>query len=198
MQRSTAVLGPGDRAAVWVQGCELRCHGCLAAETHPRGGTPYAVEALVDWLVAAGGDGVTFSGGEPMLQAAALTRVVDLLRTRRPGLSVMVYTGYRLEWLRRSGAPAQRALLERADLLVDGPYVERRHAPLRWRGSRNQRLIDLSGLHAGQLTPDVSAGLELELDEQLGLLVTGVPPLPHLRDWLAGVTSADETAASGS
>lgn len=58
-------------------------------------------------------------------------RAVDRLRTRRPRLSVMSYSGCRLEWLRSRGSAAQRGLLDRLDLLIDGPYVERWHAPLR-------------------------------------------------------------------
>lgn len=196
VQAETRVLGPGTRAAVWVQGCHLRCKGCIAAETHPLGGAPVPSAELAEWLALAAYDGATFSGGEPLLQARGLTTVIDAARELRPGLSLMLYTGYRLEWLRAKGSDAQRDLLERVDLLVDGPYIERRHAPLRWRGSSNQRLLDLSGRHAADLRPDEPAGLEFELDEGLGALITGVPPVPRFREWLECVTERGDRATS--
>jgi anaerobic ribonucleoside-triphosphate reductase activating protein len=137
------------------------------------------VEALAEQLAALPIDGVTYSGGgEPMLQASALNELSDELRRRRPGLSLMSYTGYRYEVLLRRGSPAQRRLLERLDLLVDGPYVRRLHASLRWRGSANQRLIALSARHLDDLWPDESAGIELALDRDLKLSWVGVPEQP--------------------
>jgi len=192
----TAVLGPGMRAVVVVQGCHLRCRGCIAAATHPLdGGVRVPVSALVERLAALPQlDGVTFSGGEPFLQAAALAALSDGLRARRPGLSLMAYSGYRHERLAR-GTAAQRALLARLDLLVDGPYVERRHAPLRWRGSANQRLLVLSDRDVGEVTPDEPAGVELTLDGELGLSWVGVPPQPGFLATLdAAITRGLEAA----
>jgi anaerobic ribonucleoside-triphosphate reductase activating protein len=178
----TEVLGPGRRAVVVVQGCHLRCRGCIAEPTHPLdGGTEVGVEPLAERLAALPGiSGVTFTGGEPFLQAAALARLVDLLRGARPELSTMSYSGYRIEWLQGKGSPAQRSFLSRLDLLVDGPYVQRLHAPLRWRGSRNQRIHALSPRHLGELErgEDGSAGMELSLDSELALEWIGVPPVP--------------------
>ena len=187
----TAVLGPGKRTAIVVQGCHLRCRGCIAPATHSiDGGEWVTVEELAARIDAIPGvGGVTFSGGEPFLQAAALSRLVDLLRRRRPGLSTMSYSGYRVEWLRDKGSPGQRGLLERLDLLVDGPYVKRLHAALRWRGSRNQRLHALSPRHRHDVEDgsDEPAGIELSLDEELGLEWVGVPPIPDFEARLAGV-----------
>jgi anaerobic ribonucleoside-triphosphate reductase activating protein len=180
----TKLLGPGCRAVIWVSGCELRCRGCIAPETHPHAGGEIAVDTLADWIAENACAGLTISGGEPMLQAAALSRVIDRARTRRPGLHVMLYTGYRVDWLRRRGADRQRELLDRTDLLIDGPYIERFHAPLRWRGSTNQRLIDLTGRTPGLDEPDEPAGIELELTPGLIVEVTGVPPVPGFRTWL--------------
>lgn len=176
----TSVLGPGVRAVVLVQGCMLRCRGCVAEATHPPdGGATLPVETLAASLLGLPEiAGVTFSGGEPFLQAAALSALADRLRERRPELSLMSFSGYRVEWLRARGSAAQRALLAQLDLLVDGPYVERWHAPLRWRGSSNQRLIALTDRHVEALAPDDPAGLELELDPNLELTWVGVPPRP--------------------
>lgn len=185
----TSVLGPGTRAVVLVQGCHLRCGGCIAAETHPlEGGEDLTVEELCQRLVELERiDGVTFSGGEPFLQAAALVHLLDRLRQFKPGFSAMSYSGYRLEWLRLKGSEAQRDLLSRLDILIDGPYVQSQHAPLRWRGSRNQRLHALSSRHRPEIEKgrDESAGVELSVDEELGLEWVGVPPVPDFAERLA-------------
>jgi anaerobic ribonucleoside-triphosphate reductase activating protein len=84
-------------------------------------------------------EGVTFSGGEPMSQAGALCRLIDRVRRLRP-FSFVCYSGHTLGWLRRNGTAGQRALLDRLDVLIDGPYVKERHTDLRWRGSDNQQV----------------------------------------------------------
>lgn len=183
----TAVLGPGVRAAVWVQRCDLRCGGCILPEGHgENGGVPVDVRALADALLEDPAiEGITLSGGEPFLQPLAGAALLAALRADRPELSTMAYTGYRLEWLRARRHPGTTALLERLDLLIDGPYVERLHAPLLWRGSRNQRLHALTPRHRDVLDrPDRSAGLELGLDADGAPALIGVPPGPRLRDRL--------------
>ncbi|MFI0794031.1 4Fe-4S single cluster domain-containing protein [Micromonospora rubida] len=177
----TAVLGPGLRAVVWVRGCPLRCVGCVAPEDLPfTGGTTRTVDDLAGWL---GGlppeiTGVTFSGGEPMAQAAGLSALVDRIRAGRDW-SVMSFSGYPVEHLRRHGDPAQRRLLGQLDILVDGPYVAARHADLRWRGSANQRLHFLTDRHPPP-DRDVSAGIELHLTGD-GVEWIGVPPVADFR-----------------
>lgn len=181
-----AVLGPGVRAVLWVQGCPLRCRGCVAAETLPfDGGTAYPVHELADWLVGLPDvEGVTLSGGEPFSQAAGLTALLDAVRARRPDFSAMAYSGFRYEALRRGG-PDRRALLRRLDLLVDGPYVASRHRSLRWRGSANQRVLALSDRYAHTgAEPDTSAGVELSVETDGSLSWAGVPPTPGFREGL--------------
>lgn len=197
----TEVLGPGRRAVVAVQGCHLRCRGCVAPQTHDLdGGVEAPVEDVADRLAALDDVvGVTFTGGEPFLQAAALTSVLDRTREARPELSAMSFSGYRLEWLRRSGSAAQRRLLDRLDILVDGPYVARLHRPLRWRGSSNQRLHALTPRHRSELArgPDAPAGLEISIDAGLGVEWVGVPPVPGLIERVIDVPNADECAPPG-
>ncbi|OJW24965.1 MAG: hypothetical protein BGO49_07670 [Planctomycetales bacterium 71-10] len=155
--RST-VLGPGRRSVLWVQGCPFSCPGCVVPESLPfSGGVAYPVAELAGRIVADNDiDGVTFSGGEPMSQAAGLCELVDRIRAVRD-LSFMSYTGFTLEQLRSRGTRSQRALLERLDILVDGPYVRARHTDLIWRGSDNQRVILLTERHRS---------LEEKLDER--------------------------------
>lgn len=196
-ETQTEVLGPGVRSVVWVQRCDLRCAECILPEGHGEdGGEVVGVDALAAALLADPlATGLTISGGEPFLQPAACAALIDRMRAQRPELSTMAYSGYRLEWLRRRCDPGTDALLARLDLLVDGPYIRRRHAALRWRGSANQRLILLTDRHAGVLDePDVSAGLEVGIDHTGALLVTGVPAEPDWRpraERALAVTSRD-------
>ena len=140
------VDGPGLRYTVFVQGCPHHCPGCHNPETHPfEGGYLADVEEIVrqvgeDPLLS----GVTFSGGEPFCQAAALVALGR--RIRALGKNIVIYSGYTFEELLQMGKkdPAVLALLQLADLLVDGPYLaDERDLSLPFRGSRNQRLIDL-------------------------------------------------------
>ena len=187
----TGVLGPGIRAAVWVRGCPLRCAGCISPEDLPfSGGTSMTVAAVAGRLNALPPDvrGVTFSGGEPMAQAAALANLVDALRTARDW-SVMSYTGFTLEHLRRHGDAGQRALLGRLDLLVDGPYQAGKHASLAWRGSSNQRLHFLTGRHQPP-AEDTSAGLEFHVDST-SVSWIGVPPVAGFRARFLALMAAE-------
>jgi anaerobic ribonucleoside-triphosphate reductase activating protein len=159
------VLGPGKRAVLWVQGCKFRCRGCVAPETQPfHGGQEVDVALLADELCGLPDiEGVTFSGGEPMAQAAALVNLVDSIRHKRD-LSFMSYTGYTLEHLLRRASPAQKALLARLDILVDGPYIAARHTDLRWRGSDNQHVHFLSPRYRHLATQANERGYQLECE----------------------------------
>jgi anaerobic ribonucleoside-triphosphate reductase activating protein len=171
MRRSTAidVLGPGRRAVIWVQGCPLRCPGCIVPESwDPAGGEALAGATLADWILAQPDiEGLTFSGGEPFQQAAGLVELIDAVQEQR-ALTVMCYTGYTLGEIQQRGDTEMLALLSRLDLLVDGPYVRAQHADLRWRASRNQRLIALTDRYRTLVSEldartDRSAGLQFRL-----------------------------------
>lgn len=174
------VLGPGVRAVLWVQGCPLRCPGCVAPETLPfAGGEIVQVSTLAEELIALQGiEGLTFSGGEPMAQAAALTELVHQVRASRD-VSVVCYSGFPLAYLRSKGTPAQHELFKRLDILIDGPYLRRRHTDLRWRGSDNQRVHFLSSRyrHLAEMVQERGSWIEFEWDAQESLHWMGIPPL---------------------
>lgn len=137
----TEAEGPGVRFAAWVQGCSIRCPGCV--NPHLFADKPnrlLAPEALLDEVRAARAkdarlEGVSLLGGEPFEQDVALAAFATLVRAE--GLTVMTYTGYLLEDLRARRSP----LLDVTDLLVDGPYVAaQRETTRRFIGSKNQRL----------------------------------------------------------
>ena len=174
-------LGPGVRAVVWVRGCPLRCPGCIAVEDLDfDGGFRTTVGALATQISALPAEvtGVTFSGGEPMAQAGALAELVDVIRAGRDW-SVMSYSGFTLDHLTRHGDAGQRALLDRLDILVDGPYVRARHADLAWRGSDNQQVRLLTERHTAP-DPDTSAGIEFHVEAD-SVTFVGVPPVPEFR-----------------
>jgi anaerobic ribonucleoside-triphosphate reductase activating protein len=136
--------GPGRRLVVWLQGCLKRCPGCANGPFLPRAAARILTVAdLTQALEAAGNvDGVTLSGGEPVLQAAAL--LPWLREVRRRGFTVVCYTGYEIEEL-RTADPVLTEFLAEVDLLIDGEY--RRELPRggTYRPSANQRLHFLSG-----------------------------------------------------
>ena len=138
------VDGPGIRFVIFTQGCPHHCEGCHNPQTHAfDGGEQMETQDLLDRirenpLLS----GVTFSGGEPFCQPAPLTEMAKELH--RMGKHIMAYSGYTFEQLRDSDDPDRRALLEQCDILVDGPFVlSLRDTLLRFRGSSNQRLIDV-------------------------------------------------------
>ncbi|MDR1708885.1 MAG: radical SAM protein [Candidatus Accumulibacter sp.] len=145
----TAVEGPGLRASVQVQGCPIRCPGCALPQTWPsEGGEIVDSAALARRILATPGlEGVTFLGGEPFAQAAALADVGE--RVRRRGLSVLTFTGYTLEALQARRDEAVDALLAVTDLLLAGPFRQNERDFSRpWVGSANQRFHFLTPRYA--------------------------------------------------
>lgn len=180
-QSPVSVLGPYQRATIWVQGCHFACQGCVVPESWDMDGAQEAsVKELADWILAQSDiEGITLSGGEPMLQASALEEMLTLVKQKQD-LGVVCYTGYRWEQLHEQGTAPQKALLEHIDLLIDGTYVEKLHDDLLWRGSRNQRLLLLSDRYQEILAQhlelgDRAAGLEFGIDTTGEFYFTGVP-----------------------
>jgi len=152
--RESIVDGPGIRLALYTQGCPHRCPGCHNPQTwDPAGGKEMALPDLQQLILGTSGiDGVTFSGGEPFAQPGPLLSLARTARSR--GLNVVIYSGYTFEqlWEKSRCDSAVLGLLQAGWLLVDGPYLQsRRSLDLPYRGSANQRLIDLApSLQAGR------------------------------------------------
>ncbi len=141
------VDGPGLRYAVFVQGCSHHCPGCHNPESQPfDGGTVRTVESVLDEIRANGlVRDVTLSGGEPFEQPEACAELAR--RLKEDGYGIWTYTGYVYEDLLRmtQDRPAIGQLLESTDVLVDGPFVQaKKSLMLKFRGSSNQRIIDVS------------------------------------------------------
>ena len=151
IQTDCIVDGPGIRTTFFCQGCPHHCPGCHNPETWPfAGGTPMDTDALVD-IVTSNPlcRGVTFSGGEPFAQAEGFLALAKKLKEK--GYEVASYSGYTFEQL-LTGTKAQRQLLETLDVLIDGPFLQaEKSLEVAFRGSRNQRILDVpKSLAAGE------------------------------------------------
>ena len=151
IQGDSIVDGPGIRTTFFCQGCPHHCEGCHNPETWPfEGGTPMETDTLVE-IVTANPlcRGVTFSGGEPFAQAEGYLELAIALKEK--GYEIASYTGYTFEQLLH-GTPAQKALLARLDVLIDGPFIlAERSLQTPFRGSKNQRILDVpKSLAAGE------------------------------------------------
>ena len=136
---TTEALGPGIRYAIWVQGCNKRCFRCASPNLQPEEGGHWTdSQELADAICQTSDiNGISISGGEPLLQAEALTELLCEVRRQRPELTVILFTGYKLEQIRTE---AGQELLKYVDLLIDGEYIDELNQDnIGLRGSSNQR-----------------------------------------------------------
>lgn len=138
----TTVDGPGFRTSVYSSGCPHHCPGCHNPQSwNISNGQPVDIEDILKVILDDPFADVTFSGGDPMFQPEGFTELARAIR-QRSNKNIWCYTGYLFEDLLRN--PAQKALLEQIDVLVDGRFIEAlRDEELRFRGSSNQRIIDV-------------------------------------------------------
>ena len=136
------VDGPGLRIVVWTQGCPHHCPFCHNTQTHSyTGGFEEDVQTIIDLFDNIQlQSGVTFSGGEPFEQAQALLPIAQAAKNKR--LNIWAYTGYMFEDLIQKEDAYE--LLKYIDVLVDGKFVnDLKHYQLKFKGSLNQRIIDV-------------------------------------------------------
>ena len=155
--QDSIVDGPGIRTTIFCQGCPHHCEGCHNPETWDFGcGTDMAVETIVD-IVRSNPlcRGVTFSGGEPFAQAEGFAELAELLKEQ--GYEVAAYSGYTFEAL-LEGSDDQKELLRSIDILIDGPFLQaQKSLEIAFRGSRNQRILDVpKSLAEGRAVPTTS------------------------------------------
>ncbi len=149
----SSVDGPGFRYALFTQGCPHACPGCHNPHTHPfDGGSERDTDDLLaDILSNPMLRGVTFSGGEPFCQPKPLAALAKGIHTHSK-LDIITFTGYTFEELVKHHDPAVYELLAQTDILIDGRYIaSQRDLTLRFRGSANQRVLDVKkSLAAGR------------------------------------------------
>lgn len=188
----SAVNGPGDRAVVWFQGCDLRCPGCWNVASHPFDrNRDRPVHEVADWILSCPGiEGVTFSGGEPFQQAPELRALCECLKLRQPSLSIGAFTGYTLRelaegrWHWKAEADGwvkgYARLFDQIKRFLDFGVFGRFQPTMACTdkslcGSRNQEVIFFSNRYSqGDLEPQ---GYEVTISGDGGsAIVTGFPP----------------------
>ncbi len=201
---TTRTLGPGQRFAIWVQGCCFQCRGCISPDWIPQT-TAHLVEPkrLAESILSVPGTvGVTVSGGEPMLQATALRELFTYLRGERD-ISIICYTGFTLEQLQTESdqemfPPGLKVgdilgLLQMIDVLIDGQYIPELNDNQGWRGSANQRIHFLTSRHRHEteLFTRRQRDVEIHLRGD-GALMVGVPPQNLPKDFRLAVDAVGE------
>ena len=138
----TTVDGPGFRTSVYSSGCPHHCPGCHNPQSWDiENGHAVEIEEILKVILADPFADVTFSGGDPMFQPEGFTTLAKAIK-QQSNKNIWCYTGFLFEILLQN--PAQKALLEQIDVLVDGRFIEAlKDEELRFRGSSNQRIIDV-------------------------------------------------------
>ena len=136
------VDGPGFRTSIYCAGCRHACPGCHNPQSWDfSGGHAMTTEDIMRVIESDPYANVTFTGGDPMYQPEGFAELARTIRERTTK-DIWCYTGFTFETLVNN--PRQRALLEQIDVLVDGPYIkDQRDETLLFRGSRNQRIINV-------------------------------------------------------
>lgn len=155
LQSDSIVDGEGIRTVIWTQGCPHNCKGCHNPETHDfNGGVLVDIDKIKEELSSLEfQDGITLSGGDPFMQPEACLEIA--LHARNLGLNVWAYTGFTFDQLRvlSKSKPVIMELLKNIDVLVDGKFIlEEKSFDVKYRGSKNQRIIDVpTSLEVGKV-----------------------------------------------
>lgn len=170
----SSVNGPGLRAVVWTQGCQLNCPGCFNPETHDaeRNGTWHDPTELGHLLGQQEVSGITISGGEPLDQPEMVSKLVQAFREVNEG-TALLFTGYHLPAIKRS--PAKSEALLQFDAAIAGPYIADPNGI--W---KNKQLILLTNrISTEDLAPQRK--IEISLHEQQNIVISGYPTINSLQ-----------------
>ena len=187
---STQVEGPGERACIYVQGCSIRCDGCITPQSWQKGiNQKINVKDIAETILQGSKiEGVTFSGGEPFEQAKALVKLGNILKNE--GLSVVTFTGHVLEDIVKSSNADWHELLSITDLLIDGPYMNDKFDLNRpWVGSSNQRYHFLTERyqHIQSNIHEIPNKIEIRLQDDGEIVVNGIIRQENIKDLLDGI-----------
>ncbi|MBR3841241.1 MAG: anaerobic ribonucleoside-triphosphate reductase activating protein [Erysipelotrichales bacterium] len=137
--------GPGVRISIFLQGCEFHCKNCFNPETHDfEGGREFSDESIQKVLDLCGLEyivGLSILGGEPMhpRNIEGTTKLAKAFKEKYPNKTIWSWSGFLFDRDLKD-----KEVMKYIDVLVDGPYVDELHNPtLRWKGSSNQRVIDV-------------------------------------------------------
>lgn len=165
VEKESIVDGPGIRYVLFMQGCPHKCRGCHNPQTHDfYGGKVVSTDNIIEDILSEKKyiDGITISGGEPLVQPEACIEIIKA--AKKVGLHVIVYTGFTWEYIWSKGSCEQRLAVHMADAVVDGPFIEQlKSYNIKFRGSTNQRLIDVrASIALGEV-------VEVNLGDAVGL-----------------------------
>jgi anaerobic ribonucleoside-triphosphate reductase activating protein len=182
----TRVLGPGKRFVIWVQGCPFSCAECVAPNWIPiEINRLVSIDDLAERITGAQDlEGITLSGGEPMLQAEGLATLVRRVHKARPNLSVIAFSGFTLGQLRKRARlkPGIGELLDQLDVLIDGLYHADLNDDLGLRGSSNQRIRFLTARYRNRKAEFEHRSREIEIHAlEKEMLMVGVPSAKSLK-----------------
>lgn len=143
IDKASMVDGPGVRVVLWVAGCTVNCSGCHNPESHNFNAGQEFTDQVMEELCAAAAleyiQGLTLSGGNPV--ESPIMPIIETFKERFPQKDIWLYCGWELT-MKDFGNSHHN--LSMVDVIVDGPYIaEQRDITLPYRGSRNQRLIDV-------------------------------------------------------
>lgn len=146
LQKDSVVDGEGIRAVLWTQGCSHNCKGCHNPLTHSfDGGALIDIDEVKSWIDdLEGHQGITLSGGDPFFQARESMEIAKYAKLKK--LDVWCYTGFTYEALIEKSKNDKSILefLKNIDVLVDGKFIlEQKSLDILFRGSKNQRIIDV-------------------------------------------------------
>jgi anaerobic ribonucleoside-triphosphate reductase activating protein len=190
------VLGYGNRAGVWVQGCSIGCPGCSSLHTHnPVGGRQLEISKIIDWLRAQPCSlvGLTVSGGEPSAQNNNVLELIQAFRNEFKQADVLMFSG--LPWRRLITQHSE--LVKACDVIIAGPYVKNL-PPRPLRGSSNQTVHLLTDLaHERYYNLDRwPTQLAQAVFSKESVISVGIPNTDELTKNLLGIGSIDPNTAS--
>ncbi len=185
---TTKTMGPFKRCAIWVQGCELKCEGCMSPSSRPfNAGKRFLISQLAQTVLQIPEiEGITVSGGEPFLQAKALAKLFSILKKER-NIGIIVYTGCTMKTLIElmSSVSEIHPMLQNIDLLIDGPYKKELNDGGSLRGSSNQQIHSLSSRYTDVIEESYhkqKREVEFHLSADKVILV-GIPGKDTLIQW---------------
>ena len=175
-QNNVKTLGPGNRVALWVQGCSKHCEGCIAQDLRLQDDCPdMEVSALAlvinALLTQTGTDGLTISGGEPMEQSDELVQLLSKVQAE----DILLYTGWPLDEVLRH--PAWPYISSRIAVLIPEPYVAAQDCGNSLRGSENQPIVILRPQFQNRYTQEMKRNRAVQMQQVSdGIVFAGIPP----------------------
>lgn len=184
-EKKVKTLGPGERYAIWTQGCPHNCEGCIAPESHSIdcGGEWIEIDTILSEIDENNLiQGVTISGGDPFIQKKPLLNLVKEIAKR--GLNIICYTGFTYEELKKNKEAQE--ILKYIDILIDGKYEKNRNSGSYLRGSDNQRIIHLKNTfkkYEKMMLNTKNRNVEIKFLDESSIFIVGLPPVNLNENW---------------